>query len=183
MAESASESTDINESNLFPLPGKLLFIYTKIRQKSTDCSIRLLKVLLHLFVYWYLTKKCVSCLITGISFALTFAWGSVTFDISLRTNTTPEVGQLFWRNQYTHSIPESCNTERMKLLLALGYIGSASAASSCQVCTASKNYKDEFIGATDEGSVIQMILPFISGLFIRFSVYLKLTVRQAVSLK
>ena len=71
----------------------------------------------------------------------------------------------------------------MKLLLALGYIGSASAASSCQVCTASKNYKDEFVGATDEGSVIQLILPFISGLIIRFSVYPKLTVRQAISSK
>ena len=95
MAESTQESTDINESNLFPLPGKLLFIYTKIRQKSTDCSIRLLKVLLHLFVYWYLTKKCVSCLITGISFALTFAWGSVTFDIWFRQTRRPKLANFF----------------------------------------------------------------------------------------
>ena len=38
----------------------------------------------------------------------------------------------------------------MRLLLALG-IGYAHAAGSCQVCTASKDYKGDFIGAGDEG--------------------------------
>ena len=52
----------------------------------------------------------------------------------------------------------------MKLLLVLGCISSSNAAGSCQVCTASKNYKDEFVGATDEGTVIRLILPFVSSL-------------------
>ena len=52
--------------------------------------------------------------------------------------------------------------ERMKLLLVLGCISSSHAARSCQVCSASKNYKDEFVGATDEGTVIRLILPFVS---------------------
>ena len=60
----------------------------------------------------------------------------------------------------------------MKSLLALGYISLSNAASSCQVCTAAKNAKDEFIGATDEGIVIQLILPFFRFQYKRLFIYL-----------